>query len=124
MRRRTRRPGTCCSSQAGKKMMQIRQKLIGRGPTIAAINIAFGLLLGVGPAHAQNAQAERLFDEGNKLMADGKLAQACTAFEASNRVEPRAGTLIRLGECREKNHQLASAWSAYKDARNLATDPR
>jgi len=47
-------------------------------------------------------------------MAEGKLAQACQAFEASNRVEPTAGTLILLGECREQNQQLASAWSAYK----------
>src|SRR5258705_11524929 len=57
-------------------------------------------------------------------MVDGKLAQACAAFEASNRVEPRGGTLIRLGECREQNHQLASAWSAYKDALNRVKDPR
>lgn len=103
--------------------MRIPQKLIGRRSPIAVI-VAFGVFFGVGRAHAQNAQAERLFEEGNKLMADSKLAQACAAFEASNRVEPRAGTLIRLGECREQNHQLASAWSAYKDSLNLATDPR
>jgi hypothetical protein len=103
--------------------MRILQKLIGRR-SVAVINIAFGILFGVGRAHAQNAQAERLFEEGNKLMADGKLVQACAAFEASNRVEPRAGTLIQLGECRERNQQFASAWSAYKDVLNLATDPR
>lgn len=104
--------------------MQIQQKRTGPRSAIVAISVAFGVLFDVGRAHAQNAQAERLFEEGNKLMADGKLAQACAAFEASNRVEPRAGTLIRLGECREQNQQLASAWSAYKDASNLATDPR
>jgi hypothetical protein len=103
--------------------MRIQQKLIGRR-SVAVINIALGMLFGVGRAHAQNAQAERLFEEGNKLMADGKLAQACAAYEASNHVEPRAGTLIQLGECRERNQQFASAWSAYKDALNLATDPR
>src|SRR5436190_2215525 len=37
-------------------------------------------------------------------MAEGKLAQACDAFEASNRVEQRAGTLIRLGECTIPGH--------------------
>jgi len=74
--------------------MQTRQKLIGYGPTIAAMNIVFGLLFGSSFAHAQNVQGERLFEEENKLMADGKLAQACTAFEASNRIEPLAGTLI------------------------------
>ncbi len=46
------------------------------------------------------------------------------AFESSNRIESRAGTLIRLGQCREANQQLASAWSAYKDALNRVKDPR
>lgn len=92
--------------------------------TIVAISIAFGILFGVRHVHAQSATAEKLFADGNELMAAGKLAEACALFAASHRDEPRAGTLLRLGECREKNHQLASAWSAYKDAQNLATDPR
>jgi hypothetical protein len=106
--------------------MRPRQKLTGHRLTltIVIINFSIGIPFGTSHAHAQNPMAESLFDDGNKLMADGKLAEACRAFEASNRVEPRAGTLIRLGECREKNQQLASAWSAYKDARTLATDPR
>jgi hypothetical protein len=74
------------------------------------------------PASAQNAEAEALFEDGNRLMQAGQLAQACDAFEASNRIEARAGTLIRLGECREQTHQLASAWSAYKDALARAKD--
>ena len=74
-------------------------------------------------ASAQSAEAESLFEEGIRLMTAGKLVQACEAFEASNRIEPRAGTLIRLGECRHKNRQLASAWSAYKDALTRAKDP-
>jgi hypothetical protein len=75
-------------------------------------------------AHAQSAEAEAMFNEGDKLMAAGKLAEACAAFEASNNMDPRAGTLIRLGECREQNHQLASAWTAYKDALGRVKDPR
>ncbi len=74
------------------------------------------------PAHAQSAEAEAMFDQGAKLIAAGKVAEACDAFEASNRIEARAGTLIRLGECRERNHQLASAWSAYKDALTRVKD--
>jgi hypothetical protein len=76
------------------------------------------------PARAQSAEAEGMFSEGDRLMAAGQIAQACDAFEASNRIEQRAGTLIRLGECREKNHQIASAWSAYKDALTRVRDPR
>ena len=75
-------------------------------------------------ALAQSAEAVALFNEGDALMKQGKLAEACDAFEASHRIEPGAGVLIRLGECREKNHQLASSWSAYRDALSRAKDPK
>lgn len=81
------------------------------------------MLTAASPSRAQSAEAEALFNEGNKLMAARKVPQACDAFEASNRAEPRAGTLLHLGACREQNHQLASAWSAYKDALARAKDP-
>jgi serine/threonine-protein kinase len=84
------------------------------------------LVLGVlgDPARAQSAAAETLFADGERLLKDGKVAAACDAFEASNRIEARAGTLINLGLCRERNHQLASAWSAFKDALSRAKDPK
>src|SRR5215510_13654601 len=111
-----------------RRDLQRRPVPIGRGSLrrrlIGATSVALCILAAGSPARAQSAKAEALFDDGNRLMAGGKLAQACEAFEASNRIEPRAGTLIRLGDCREQNRQLASAWSAYKDASKLATDPR
>lgn len=88
----------------------------------AVIGIAV-CLVGGGRAWAQSAEAQALFDDGNRLMHDGQFAEACEAFEASNRIEPRAGTLIWLGDCRVKNHQLASAWSAYRDALTRVKDP-
>ena len=98
--------------------------LARRSRSIAAISILAVILIDGGHARAQSAEAEAMFEHGDKLMTAGKLAEACEAFEASNRIEPRAGTLLRLGECREKNRQLASAWSAYKDALTRAKDPR
>ncbi len=96
-----------------------------QAPSIAAISCAaLAWWLAAGEASAQDAGAEALFADGEKLFADGKLAEACAAFEGSNRIEPRAGTLINLGTCRERNHQLASAWSAFKDALTRAKDPR
>ncbi len=89
------------------------------------LRLAILTILGLtATARAQSAEAEAMFNEGDKLMAAGKLAEACAAFEASNNMDPRAGTLIRLGECREDNHQLASAWTAYKDALGRVKDPR
>lgn len=94
-----------------------------RWASTAATSAALAVLAASGVARAESADAEALFNDGNQLMAQGKLAQACEAFEASNRAEPRAGTLLHLGACREQNHQLASAWSAYKDALTRAKDP-
>ncbi len=74
-------------------------------------------------ASAQNADAEALFSEAERLEKAGKLNEACTAFEASNRIEPRAGTMIRLAACREAQGHLASAWSTYKDSLTRAKDP-
>jgi len=81
-------------------------------------------LLVASRADAQSVEAEALFNQGDSLMKQSKFAEACEAFDASNRLEQRAGTLIRLGECRERNLQLASAWSAYKDALTRAKDPK
>jgi hypothetical protein len=90
--------------------------------SIAAISLVLGVAA-AGRAFAQNAAAETLFSDGERLLREGKTAAACDAFEASNRIEPRAGTLINLGLCREQNGQLASAWSAYKDAIARVKDP-
>src|SRR5689334_4104980 len=106
-RRSTRR---VFSSQAGEQMMRAHQNRTCRRSilTIVAINVILNIIFDTNRAHAQSAEAEKLFNDGNKLMDAGKLAEACAAFEASNRAEPRAGALIRLGECREKTQQLAS----------------
>jgi hypothetical protein len=94
--------------------------------SIAAISIVAAAIVVVAPARAfaQNAEAEALFVDGERLMKEGKIVEACDAFAASNRIEARAGTLINLGLCREQNGQLASAWSAYKDALTRAKDPK
>jgi hypothetical protein len=75
-------------------------------------------------ARAQNAQAEALFQEGNRLIAEGQIARACDAFATSNRLEPGAGVLLNLGDCRVQNGQLASAWAAYKAALSRAKTPK
>ena len=75
-------------------------------------------------AQPSSAQAETLFRRGRQLAARGKLAEACTAFEASQALEPMVTTLINLADCREKNHQLATAWGLYLDVvRQLRVHP-
>ena len=82
------------------------------------------VLLAAPPAMAQpaTAQAESLFRDGRALMKEGKLAEACTAFEGSQKLEPAITTLLNLGDCREKAGQLASAWGAFVEAARTARD--
>lgn len=68
-----------------------------------------------------SAAVEALFSEGKRLVAEGRIAEACPKFLASYNLDSqRVGTLLNLADCYEKNHQLASAWARYVDARPLA----
>src|SRR5437764_523426 len=75
------------------------------------------------PASAQSVseRAQRLFEDGLKQLDAGSFAEACTSFEGSQKLEPKVITLLQLADCREKNHQLASAWNRFNDARQMAT---
>jgi hypothetical protein len=94
--------------------------------SIATTSLACSVVLGLagGRAHAQGATAQQRYDDGDRWMTAGRLDEACAAFEESNRLDARAGTLIRLAECREQNQQLASASAAYREALARVKDPR
>lgn len=83
---------------------------------VAAVCVASG-----SPAvHAQSAAAEALFRDGRGLIKAGKLAEGCDKLAASERLETSVGTLLNLGDCREKLGKLASAWAAFRKAEALA----
>lgn len=99
--------------------------------TLTMLRRARSLLLLVGfaavaaapkPVLAQSAsvQAQALFDSGRKLMDAGKYAEACTAFESSQKLDPAISTLLNLADCREHNRQLATAWGTFVDANRMA----
>jgi hypothetical protein len=67
-------------------------------------------------AQSSTAQAETLFRQAKELLAHGKLAEACAAFDASQKLEPTIATLLNQASCREKNGQLATAWGLFLDA--------
>ncbi len=78
--------------------------------------VVVATLLGIAhSAHAQGdaAQAESLFREAKALFDAGEIAEACAAWEASERMDPSLGTLTNIANCREKNGDLATAWEAY-----------
>jgi len=71
-------------------------------------------------AHAQSAEAEVLFRDGRALIKKGKIAVGCDKLAASERLESSVGTLLNLGDCREKLGKLASAWAAFRKAEAMA----
>jgi hypothetical protein len=74
--------------------------------------------------HAQGASnkaaAEALFEEGRKLVTDGKPADACPKFAESQRLDPSPGTLLNLANCYETTGKTASAWVTFKEAASSA----
>lgn len=91
------------------------------------------LAVGIGalPARAQpsdsSAAAEVLFEDAKALMARGEYDHACPKLEASLKLEPALGTRVNLADCYEAIGKLASAWSMFRAAADIARiqrDPR
>ncbi len=75
------------------------------------------------PAFGQSSDAvaaEAMFDEGRRLVAQGKYADACPKFVDSERLEPSPGTLLNLASCWEKLGRTATAWATYRAAASAA----
>jgi hypothetical protein len=68
----------------------------------------------------EKAAAEAVFEEGLRLIKQGKFAEACPKFEMSQRVEPGVGTMLYLAECYEKTNRTASSWAMFREAASLA----
>jgi len=79
-------------------------------------SLTAGLVVALFAAPAGAQVAEQLFRDGKRLMSEGKIGEACAAFEGSYRKEAAVTTLLNLADCREKNGQLASAWARFVDA--------
>ncbi len=86
----------------------------------AAIAIAIVLVVCPAMAGAQPASAETLFQQGRALLVAGDLAGACEKFDASNREEASVGTLLNLGDCRERLGDTETAWATFLAAEALA----
>jgi len=89
------------------------------------------LALSTGAVRAQNAQdkaaADVLFQQGKKLMQEGKAAEACPRFAESLRLDTGIGTMLWLADCYERSGKTASAWAQFQEAAETAAtakDPR
>jgi hypothetical protein len=66
------------------------------------------------------AAAQSLFDQGRKLIAAGKYAEACPKLEESQKLDPAQGTLFHLADCWEHVGRTASAWATFLDVASSA----
>tara|TARA_R110002096_G_scaffold77896_12_gene183591 strand:+ start:109695 stop:110666 length:972 start_codon:yes stop_codon:yes gene_type:complete len=80
------------------------------------LGLALSVLTHASTAGAQGqdiAAAEALFQEGRRLMDEGKSKEACPKLEESQRLDPGTGTLWHLGGCYQETGRLAQAWATY-----------
>lgn len=85
-----------------------------------AVAFAVGMMLQLPDAVAQSAGAEALFRDGRILIKQGKLDAGCDKLEQSEKLESSVGTLLNLGNCREKQGRAATAWAAFRKAEAMA----
>ena len=91
-------------------------RIVGAGKSLAVGLMVLGLASPAAAQQVDSASADALFEAGREALDRGDVAVACQRFEESNRLEPAAGTILNLANCREKLGQLASAWQRYREA--------
>ncbi|HMJ15812.1 MAG TPA: hypothetical protein VK524_30560 [Polyangiaceae bacterium] len=94
-------------------------------PRLAVIAPAFGaLFLLCAEASADPATAEELFRVARRLLASGQIAEACSNFEESQRLDPSSGTLLSLADCHARLGRTATAWAEFLEAERLSLAQR
>lgn len=88
--------------------------------------LCLALVLTPSPARAEataqeRALSESLFQEGKKLLDEGRAVEACPKLAESQRLDPGGGTQLLLGLCWEQAGRYASAWVELNEALSLAT---
>ena len=82
---------------------------------VAAAMLVSTLDTGLALAQASPV-AETLFRDGKRLIKEGKIADACKAFEGSERIEHNVSTVLSLADCREREGRMATAWGLFLKA--------
>lgn len=87
----------------------------------AAAALSTLLAAPVARAQAQDQAAARaLFEDGRRLLQNGKYEEACRRLEAASKLYASPGILLNLGDCYEKLGRSASAWTEFGEAAAVA----
>jgi hypothetical protein len=78
--------------------------------------VALWCMVATARADSPSDQADVLFQRGKDLMAAGKIAEACAAFDESQQLDATPATMLNQANCREQNGQLATARALYLEA--------
>lgn len=95
-------------------VMESRKSALRRRTSLLALVVLVPLAARQAEAQPMSADAE--FKRGKALMAEGKLAAACEAFDRSQQLEPNVSTMLNQANCRERNNQLATAHKLFTQA--------
>jgi hypothetical protein len=79
--------------------------------------VALSLVTSVHTARGQTpTEGERLFLEGRQLLEQGKVDEACAAFQASYEAEHALGSLLNLANCEEQRKKFRAALARWREA--------
>jgi hypothetical protein len=87
---------------------------------VLSVALSSTSLVSAQPSASSKAAAEALFQEGAQLFAQGEIKQACERFDASQKLDPGLGTMLRLADCLERIGKTASAWALFREAASIA----
>jgi hypothetical protein len=102
---------------------------------MAASRLSVAIAIGAGLASAtaraepppaasegNEVRAEARFREGSRAFDEGRVDEACAAFDESLRLSLTLGTLLNLALCHERQGKTASAWLEFMHAAAWAND--
>jgi tetratricopeptide (TPR) repeat protein len=84
--------------------------------------VVLGLVAAGGTCFAQDreADAERLFREGQKLLEERRYGEACPKLEAAYHKDGQLGTLMNLAFCHKEQGSIWYAWLEFREAEVMA----